>query len=87
MAGACRCPQPENEYLFRLHFRPPFQWEQLLDFLCRRAIPGVESVESGSYRRTISLNGDSGTLRYLALIPQCSPRCLHFISGAALASF
>jgi len=55
-------PQPENEYLFRLHFRPPFQWEQLLDFLSRRAIPGVESVEAGSYRRTISLNGDSGTL-------------------------
>jgi AraC family transcriptional regulator of adaptative response / DNA-3-methyladenine glycosylase II len=55
-------PQPENEYLFRLHFRPPFQWEQLLDFLSRRAIPGVESVEAGSYHRTISLNGESGTL-------------------------
>jgi AraC family transcriptional regulator of adaptative response / DNA-3-methyladenine glycosylase II len=54
--------QLENEYLFRLHFRPPFQWDALLDFLGRRAIPGVESVEDGSYRRTISLNGDSGSL-------------------------
>ena len=54
--------QPDNEYLFRLHFRPPFQWEQLLDFLSRRAIPGVESVAAGTYHRTISLNGDSGTL-------------------------
>jgi AraC family transcriptional regulator, regulatory protein of adaptative response / DNA-3-methyladenine glycosylase II len=53
---------PANEYLFRLHFRPPFHWPALLGFLALRAIPGVEAVESGCYRRTISLNGDSGTL-------------------------
>jgi AraC family transcriptional regulator of adaptative response / DNA-3-methyladenine glycosylase II len=54
--------QPANEYSFRLHFRPPFEWEALLEFLARRAIPGVEAVESGCYRRTISLNGASGSL-------------------------
>jgi AraC family transcriptional regulator, regulatory protein of adaptative response / DNA-3-methyladenine glycosylase II len=53
---------PANEYLFRLHFRPPFHWDSLLEFLARRAIPGVEAIESGCYRRTISLNGDSGGL-------------------------
>jgi AraC family transcriptional regulator, regulatory protein of adaptative response / DNA-3-methyladenine glycosylase II len=52
----------ENEYLFRLDFRPPFHWNALVEFLARRAIPGVETIESGCYRRTISLNGDSGTL-------------------------
>ena len=55
--------QAENEYLFRLHFRPPFHWHALLEFLAQRAIPGVEAVESDCYRRTISLNGDSGSLR------------------------
>jgi AraC family transcriptional regulator of adaptative response / DNA-3-methyladenine glycosylase II len=55
--------QPANEYLFRLHFRPPFHWNALLDFLARRAIPGVEAIEQDSYSRTISLNGDAGTLR------------------------
>jgi AraC family transcriptional regulator of adaptative response / DNA-3-methyladenine glycosylase II len=55
--------QPANEYLFRLHFRPPFHWPALLEFLRRRAIPGVEAVEQDSYSRTISLNGDAGTLR------------------------
>jgi len=55
--------QSEDEYSFRLHFRPPFQWDALLAFLARRAIPGVEVIESGCYRRTISLNGDSGTLK------------------------
>lgn len=54
--------QLENEYLFRLEFRPPFHWNALLAFLTQRAIPGVEAIESGSYRRTISLNGDSGTI-------------------------
>ena len=55
-------PQPENEYLFRLHFRPPFHWNALLAFLVHRAIPGVEVVEQDRYRRTISLNGHSGSL-------------------------
>jgi AraC family transcriptional regulator of adaptative response / DNA-3-methyladenine glycosylase II len=54
--------QPDNEYLFRLHFRPPFHWEALLGFLGRRAIPGVEAVEQSCYQRTISLNGYSGSI-------------------------
>jgi AraC family transcriptional regulator of adaptative response / DNA-3-methyladenine glycosylase II len=54
--------QPKNEYLFRLHFRPPFHWDALLGFLGRRAIAGVEAVEQSCYRRTISLNGHSGSL-------------------------
>jgi len=52
--------QPGNQYCFRLHFRPPYHWQGMLDFLAARATPGVEIVESGSYRRTISLNGNAG---------------------------
>jgi AraC family transcriptional regulator of adaptative response / DNA-3-methyladenine glycosylase II len=37
-------------------YRPPFNWEALLTFLCGRAILGVESVDSKSYKRTISIN-------------------------------
>ncbi|HYL62597.1 MAG TPA: AlkA N-terminal domain-containing protein [Candidatus Methylomirabilis sp.] len=51
---------PENEYLFRLGFRPPHHWEGMLAFLAPRAIPGVELVEAGKYRRTILLNRESG---------------------------
>ena len=54
--------QSEDEYLFRLRFRPPFQWDALLAFLARRAIPGVEAIELGRYCRTISLNGHTGSL-------------------------
>lgn len=53
---------PENEYMFRLGFRPPFDWEGMLIFLLPRVIPGVESVDphSSTYRRTIFLNGEAG---------------------------
>ena len=51
---------PENQYLFRLRFRPPYQWESILAFLAPRATPGVEEVSLGRYRRTISLNGNDG---------------------------
>jgi len=52
----------ENEYVFRLRFRPPYNWNGMLRFLAPRATPGVEEVDSSSYRRSISLNGTHGWL-------------------------
>src|SRR5580704_8721318 len=52
--------QAENQYLFRLRFRPPYDWKGMLDFLAPRATPGVEEVVDGIYRRTISLEGSDG---------------------------
>ena len=54
--------QPEHEYLFRLRYRPPFQWGHLLTFLAARAIPGVECVDSGRYCRTVVIGANAGTL-------------------------
>jgi AraC family transcriptional regulator of adaptative response / DNA-3-methyladenine glycosylase II len=51
-----------DEYVFRLPYRPPYDWESLLTFLGRRAIPGVEQVASGAYRRSFELGGRHGTL-------------------------
>ena len=51
---------PENQYLFRLRFRPPYHWKAMLRFLGDHAVPGVEVVESDRYRRSISQNGDDG---------------------------
>jgi AraC family transcriptional regulator of adaptative response / DNA-3-methyladenine glycosylase II len=51
-----------NEYLFRLQYRPPFDWETMLSFLKPRAIPGVENVEGGIYRRTIAWGEGSGSV-------------------------
>src|SRR5580704_490552 len=41
--------QTGNQYLFRLHFRPPYHWQGMLDFLAARATPGVEQVEGSAY--------------------------------------
>jgi AraC family transcriptional regulator of adaptative response / DNA-3-methyladenine glycosylase II len=47
----------------RLPYRPPFDWEPLMDFLRRRAIRGIEVVSKDSYCRTIETGGTSGVLR------------------------
>jgi AraC family transcriptional regulator, regulatory protein of adaptative response / DNA-3-methyladenine glycosylase II len=41
---------------FELSFRPPFDWPALCAFLAARAIPGVESVEGGRYRRSVAIS-------------------------------
>ena len=50
----------------RLPYRPPFDWEGLLDFLALRATPGVETVAGGVYRRTIALGDACGTIEVRA---------------------
>jgi AraC family transcriptional regulator of adaptative response / DNA-3-methyladenine glycosylase II len=46
----------------RLPFQPPFDWDSLISFLADHAVPGVETVTDGVYRRTISLDGGPGVL-------------------------
>ncbi len=43
-----------------LPFRPPFDDAYLLAFLAARAVPGVEEVSEGFYRRTAELGGSAG---------------------------
>ena len=50
----------------RLPFQPPFDWETTLALLADRAVPGVESVDDGVYRRTISLDSGPGLLEIQA---------------------
>jgi len=40
-------------FSLRLSYRPPLDWDRLLAFLSQRAIPHVESVQEGSYFRTV----------------------------------
>jgi AraC family transcriptional regulator, regulatory protein of adaptative response / DNA-3-methyladenine glycosylase II len=50
----------QDQYFFRLRFRPPYHWKGMLAFLAPRATPGVELVEDGLYRRSIALDGQRG---------------------------
>jgi AraC family transcriptional regulator, regulatory protein of adaptative response / DNA-3-methyladenine glycosylase II len=42
-----------------LPYRPPFAAEALLSFLSARAVPGVEAVRDGTYRRGVQAAGES----------------------------
>lgn len=48
--------------ILRLSYRPPFDWESMLDFLSNRATAGVERVKGDSYRRTVSFGDAAGTI-------------------------
>lgn len=49
-----------NIIRLRLNYRPPLDWNGLLDFYTGRAIGGVESVAEGRYRRTVRIDGRQG---------------------------
>ena len=43
-----------------LGYRPPYRWEEMLEFLAGRAIQGVEKVEKGRYSRAVRLTDRDG---------------------------
>ena len=46
-----------------LRYRPPYDWNAMLEFLRPRAIPGLEVVENGRYSRAVSMDGCTGSVR------------------------
>ncbi len=55
--------------VLRLAYRAPIDAERMLRFLAARAIPGVESVQDGRYRRTIQLPNGTGILSLGPFVP------------------
>ncbi|MEM9256454.1 MAG: AlkA N-terminal domain-containing protein [Pseudomonadota bacterium] len=47
-----------SELRLTLHYRPPYDWEGVLNYFSRHAIAGVESISDTGYRRTLSLGPD-----------------------------
>jgi AraC family transcriptional regulator, regulatory protein of adaptative response / DNA-3-methyladenine glycosylase II len=60
--GASQPSGPRPGLEIRLAYRPPFDWQSLLDFLARRAARGVESIQAKAYRRTIEIDNVTGVL-------------------------
>lgn len=55
--GAAR---DSGDLVLRLPWRAPCDFAQILAFHARRAIPGVEAIHAGAYRRSIVLDGVPG---------------------------
>lgn len=88
--------QPENQYVFRLRYRPPYDWCAMLSFLRSRAIPGVELVDQNRYARSILVNGHRGKFEVIhdaqqksltARVQFADPRALHAIIERIRAMF
>ena len=61
---------PLQAIALRLAHRGPLAADQLLEFLGMRAVPGIESYEGGTYRRSLRLPGGEGSVRLDAEGPE-----------------
>lgn len=48
------------ELVLELGYRPPYAWDEIVEFLGARAIAGVEAISGRSYLRTVSLGKHDG---------------------------
>ncbi len=51
-----KAADPAEGFCFRLPYRPPYDGPGMLGFLGLRAIPGLESCDGTTYRRTVALD-------------------------------
>jgi AraC family transcriptional regulator of adaptative response / DNA-3-methyladenine glycosylase II len=86
----------DDEVVLTLGYRPPYDWQQVQDFLATRAMPGVERVDERGYARTVRLDGGpalvcvrptekAGTLELR--VRGAAPTALFQLSAAARRSF
>lgn len=68
----------DGTFSLRLDYRPPFDWDHLLEFLGDRAMHGIERVESSTYVRAIPIGkrveeirveNESAKSRIVATVP------------------
>jgi len=57
-----RAKYEEKDVMLQLRYRPPYDWNSMLDFLGPRAIPGVEVVDGERYLRTVEADGTLGSI-------------------------
>jgi AraC family transcriptional regulator, regulatory protein of adaptative response / DNA-3-methyladenine glycosylase II len=62
VARAMSDPAVPGLIRLRLPYRAPADMDRMISFLAARAVPGVESVQDGRYRRTMLLPSGSGIL-------------------------
>jgi len=62
-APADKATAASTTLTLRLPYRPPYDFEALLAFFARRAIPGIEHVDATSYTRQFAFDGVAGALR------------------------
>ncbi len=57
---------PCGELVLRLGYRPPLDFAAMLQFLRRRALPGIEAIDGAVYRRVVGSPGRASVLEVRA---------------------
>ena len=57
-----RTGEDGERYQFRLAYRPPYDWDGVIETLRAHAIPGIEHVHHASYRRAIAIGAHDGEI-------------------------
>lgn len=65
-----RCYRDAGEVTLRLRCRQPLAAAELLAFLKARAVPGVEEVADGRYRRSVDVDGTTSVLALELVSPR-----------------
>lgn len=52
-----------GRFFCELAYRPPLDWDAMLEFLSKRLYDGVEAIRDSGYLRTVSLGGRTGWIR------------------------
>jgi AraC family transcriptional regulator of adaptative response / DNA-3-methyladenine glycosylase II len=58
----------DGEVILKLAFRPPYDWDQVRDFLRAHAIPGVEQIDECGYSRTLRTEAGFSIIRVRPLV-------------------
>lgn len=61
--NASRTSEPNTDINVSIHFRPPYDWDKVREFLALRAIKDVEEITPESYARYFIQEGTKGYLR------------------------
>ena len=69
----------EDTITLGLGYRPPYSFEEVLDFLRGRAIPGVEFIENQEYYRTVHLQ-DAGGNDVYGWLKVCQEKSKHVLN-------
>ena len=76
---------------FVLPYRPPYDWQRVLAFFEMRAVPGVETIADGIYRRVICVDGAKSEVAMtgwleVSHLPKRNALQLRFTSALAQAT-
>ena len=73
---------------FVLPYRPPYDWQRVLVFFEMRAVPGVETIADGIYRRVVRVEGTTPTAGWLEVshLPKRNALQLRFTAALAQAT-